>query len=147
MKNLRILIADDHEGVRRGLHAALGTQVGWEIVGEAVDGREAVEKAVQLKPDIVILDIGMPQINGLDATPLILAAAPQSEVLIFTMYDSEQMAETARKAGARGYVLKSEAGRDLLAAVKAVSEHSTFFTSQVTEGFPQVMSRPLGSSA
>jgi DNA-binding NarL/FixJ family response regulator len=127
MKHLRILVADDHEVVRHGLHALLGTQAGWEVVGEAVDGRDAVEKAVQLKPDVVILDISMPGISGLAATRLILEAAPQSEVLIFTMHQSEEMEQTARKAGARGYVLKSDAGKDLLAAVKALSEHSTFF--------------------
>jgi DNA-binding NarL/FixJ family response regulator len=129
MKRLRILVADDHEVVRHGLHALLGTQAGWEVVGDAVDGREAVEKAVQLKPDVVILDINMPGINGLDATPLILEAAPQSEVLIFTMHQPEEMEQTARKAGARGYVLKAAAGRDLPAAVRALSEHSTFFHS------------------
>jgi len=138
VKNLRILIFDDHEVLRQGLHALLGTQAGWEVVGEAVDGWEGVGKATQLKPDVVILDINMPKMNGLDATPLILAAAPQSEVLIFTMYYSEQMVQAALAAGARGYVLKSDAGRDLLAAVEALSKHSTFFSSSVTQDLVRV---------
>ena len=131
MENLRILLVDDHEVIRQGLQALLGTQRGWEVVGEAVDGREAVEKAVQLKPDIVILDISMPGINGLEATPLILAAAPRSDILIFTVHDSELMEQTALQAGARAFVRKSDAARDLVAAVKALSQHSTFFPSRV----------------
>ena len=126
MKNLRILVVDDHELVRKGVLTLLRSKVGWEVVGEAVNGKEAVTKAVQLQPDVVILDIGMPEMNGLEATPLILRAAPQSAVLIHTMDDSEPLAQTALKAGARGYVLKSAGGRDLLAAVEALSEHSTF---------------------
>ena len=138
MSHLRILVVDDHEVVRHGLQALLGTQSGWEVVGEAVDGRQAVEKAVELKPDIVILEISMPGINGLEATPLILAAAPQSKILIFTMHHSDLMEQTALQAGARAYVRKSDAARDLLAAVKALSEHSTFFPSRVTKGMPKV---------
>jgi len=138
MKNLRILIADDHEVLRRGLYALLETQAGWEVVGEAVDGREAVGKATQLKPDVVILDMNMPKMNGLDATPLILAAAPLSEVLIYTMYNSEPMVQAALAAGARGYVLKSDAGRDLLAAVEALSKHSTFFSASVSQDLVRV---------
>jgi DNA-binding NarL/FixJ family response regulator len=130
MKNLRILVVDDHDVIRKGLQALLGTQSGCEVVGEAVDGREAVEKAAQLKPDIVILDIRMPGIDGLEATPLILAASPQSEILIFTLHHSELMERTALEAGARAYVRKSDAARDLLAAVKALSEQSTYFPSR-----------------
>jgi DNA-binding NarL/FixJ family response regulator len=145
MKNLRILIVDDHEVLRRGLHALLKTQLGWEVVGEAVDGWEAVGKASQLQPDVVILDIGMPRMNGLDATPLILAAAPQSEVLIYTMCCSEQIMQTALAAGARGYVLKSDEGRNLLAAVEALSKHSTFFTSSVTQDPATMNPAPMGA--
>lgn len=139
MKNLRILVVDDHKLVRQEVSALLGTQAGWEVVGEAVDGREAVEKAVQLKPDVVILDFTMPEMDGLEATPLILKAAPQSAVLIHTMHDSELLAETVLKAGARGCVLKSSGGKDLLAAVKALSEQSTFFTSRLTKETPEVV--------
>ena len=145
MKNLRILIVDDHEVLRQGLHALLKTQAGWEVVGEALDGWEAVGKATQLQPDVVILDIGMPRMNGLDATPLILAAAPQSEVLIYTMCCSEQIMQTALAAGARGYVLKSDEGRNLLAAVEALSKHSTFFTSSVTQDPATMNPAPMGA--
>ena len=123
MKNLRILVVDDHDLVRQGVRTLLRSQAGWEVVGEAVNGKEAVKKAMQLQPDVVILDIGMPEMNGLEAAPLILQAAPQSAVLIHTMHDSELLAQTALKAGARGYVLKSAGGRDLLAAVEALSQH------------------------
>jgi DNA-binding NarL/FixJ family response regulator len=122
MKKLRILIADDHEVVRRGLHALLGSQVEWEVVGEAVDGRDAVEQVNQLKPEVVIMDITMPSMSGLEATRLVMETAPETKVLIFTMHDSEQMMQTALEVGAKGYVLKSNAGTDLIAAVKALSE-------------------------
>jgi DNA-binding NarL/FixJ family response regulator len=128
MKTLRILVADDHELVRKGLRVLLGTQAGWQVVGEASDGREAVEKAGQLKPDVVILDFRMPKLNGLDATPLVLKAAPQSQVVIYTMHYSEQLEQRSRKAGARGYVLKADAGRTLLAAVKALEEQLDVFS-------------------
>ncbi len=122
MRKLRILIADDHEVVRRGLHALLGSQVEWEVVGEAVDGRDAVEQVNQLKPEVVIMDITMPSMSGLEATRLVMESAPETKVLIFTMHDSEQMMQTALEVGAKGYVLKSNAGTDLIAAVKALSE-------------------------
>ena len=114
------MIVDDHEVVRRGLHALLKTQAGWAIVGEAVDGAEAVRKVNQLKPDVVIMDISMPMMSGLDATRLIMEAAPETKVLIFTTHDSKQGKQAALKAGARGYVLKSHAASDLIAAIKAV---------------------------
>ena len=128
MKNLRIMIVDDHEVVRRGLQALLRTQAGWEIVGEASDGAEAVRKANQLKPDVVVMDITMPMMSGLDATKLIRESAPETRVLIFTMHNSEQMMQAALEAGARGYVLKSDAGNNLITAIKAVSDHDGFFT-------------------
>ena len=115
------MIVDDHKVFRRGLHSLLGTQPGWEIVGDAADGAEAVRKANQLKPDVVIMDISMPMMSGLDATRLIMEAAPETKVLIFSMLDSEQMKRDALEAGARGYVLKSHAASDLIAAIRAVS--------------------------
>ncbi len=113
---LRILLADDHEIVRRGLCALLQKHEGWEVVGEATDGREAVEKAKQLKPDVVILDVGMPNLNGLDATRQLL------------QYDPE-----ALDAGARGFVLKSDAARDLVSAVDALQHKRMFFTPRVND--------------
>lgn len=131
MSALRILLADDHEVVRRGLKELLGHQPGWQVVDEATTGREAVEKAERLKPDIVVLDIAMPALNGLEATHQILASLPQVEILILTMNDSEQLVRSVLDAGAHGYLLKSDAGRDLVTAVDCLSEHRPFFTSKV----------------
>jgi DNA-binding NarL/FixJ family response regulator len=133
MSVLRILVADDHEVVRRGLCAILGSHVGWEVCGEAADGREAAEKAKQLKPDIVILDIGMPSLNGLDATRQILRNDPQQRILILTITNAEHVIEEALKAGARGFLLKSDAAQDLTMAVEALRQDCTFFNSRVGE--------------
>lgn len=133
MSRVRILIADDHEIVRRGLRALLEAQPEWEISGEAVTGREAIEQAKQTVPDVAILDVGMPELNGLEATRHILKALPQTEILILTMHESEQIMREVLDAGARGYVLKSDAGRDLVAAVEALCQHRTFFSSKISE--------------
>lgn len=129
MKDLRLLVVDDHEVVRRGLCALLEAQASWKVVGEAVNGRDAIEMVKQLKPDVVIMDISMPEMNGFEAARGILKTAPKTEVLIFSMHKSEQMLREAVKAGARGYVLKSDAGHDLVTAVDALSRHETFFGS------------------
>jgi DNA-binding NarL/FixJ family response regulator len=131
MKALRILVADDHEVVRRGLCSLLAMQPDWEVCGEARDGREAVEKAQQLKPDVVILDIGMPNLSGLEATRQILGAMPQAKVLILTLHDADQVVTEVLRAGARGFLLKSDAARDLVAAVDALKRGKTYFTSKV----------------
>ena len=133
MSALSVLVADDHEIVRRGVRVLLEARPGWRICGEAVEGREAVDKAARLRPDIVILDIGMPVLNGLEAARQIRKNSPQCEVLILTMHESEQVVREVLAAGARGYLLKSDAGRDLVKAVEALSRHETFFTSQVAE--------------
>src|ERR1700680_4837642 len=133
MKTFRILIADDHEVVRRGIRALLESHLGWEVSGEAEDGREAVERTRDLKPDLVLLDIGMPNLNGIDAARQILANCPSTPILILTMHHSEQVVREVLSVGARGFLLKSDAGRDLVTAVEAVQNHQTFFTSQVTE--------------
>jgi DNA-binding NarL/FixJ family response regulator len=131
MSPLRILVADDHEVVRRGLCALLASHAGWEVCGEASDGREAVEKTKQLKPDVVILDIGMPNLNGLAATRQILRNDSHQKVIILTVTDSEQVIRDVLDAGARGFVLKSDAARDLISAVEALQRDRTFFTSRV----------------
>jgi DNA-binding NarL/FixJ family response regulator len=128
---LRVLVADDHEVVRRGLCSLLHAHLDWMVCGEAADGREAVEKAQQLKPDVVVLDVGMPCLNGLEATRQILKAAPQAKILVLTLHDSDQIAQEVLNAGARGLLLKSDAARDLIAAVEAVSRNKTYFTSKV----------------
>ena len=133
MNHVRILLADDHELVRRGLRALLEAEDGWEVVGEAVTGREAVEKVKKLKPDVVVMDIGMPSLNGLEATRQIRKAVPQAEVLILTIHESDELVREILDTGARGYVLKSDSERDLAIAVRALSQHKPFFTSRVTE--------------
>ena len=127
----RILVADDHEVVRRGLCALLRSQPEWEVCGEAGNGREAVEKAIQLKPEVVILDVGMPTLNGLEATRQILKANPRIKVLVLTLHDSDQVVQEVLNAGARGFLLKSDAARDLVAAVDALRLGKIYFTPRV----------------
>ena len=123
--SLRILVADDHEVVRQGICSILKSHLGWEVCGEAVDGRQAVQMVKDLKPQIVILDIAMPMLNGLDATRQILNENADQKVLILTMSDSEQLIREVLGAGARGFVLKSDATTDLVAAVQALERHGT----------------------
>jgi DNA-binding NarL/FixJ family response regulator len=130
---LRILIADDHEVVRRGLSTLLQTHEGWEICGEAKDGREAVDMARQLKPDVVILDVGMPNLNGLAATRLLSQQNPQQKIIVLTITDSDEVIREALDAGARGFVLKSDAARDLVSAVEALQHNRMFFTARVND--------------
>src|SRR5277367_3101359 len=130
---LRILIADDHEVVRRGLVTLLQSHEGWEICGEAMDGRAAVEKAKQLKPDVVIIDIGMPSLNGLAATRQLTQLDPHCKVIVLTITDSDEVIREALDAGARGFVLKSDAARDLVSAVEALQRNRMFFTPRVND--------------
>jgi DNA-binding NarL/FixJ family response regulator len=130
---LRILIADDHELVRRGLCALLQAHEGWEICGEASDGREAVEKAKQLKPDVVILDVGMPNLNGLAATRQLSRQDPHCKIIVLTITDTDQVVQEALDAGARGFVLKSDAARDLVSAVEALQRNRMFLTPRVND--------------
>jgi DNA-binding NarL/FixJ family response regulator len=129
----RILIADDHDIIRAGLRRILESQAKWEVVGEASDGKEAVTKALELKPDIAVLDYGLPMVNGIEATRQIRARLPRAEVLIFTMHDNETVIRDLLAVGARGYLLKSDASRFLLAAIDSLALHKPFFTAQVSE--------------
>ncbi|MGB8062354.1 MAG: response regulator transcription factor [Candidatus Sulfotelmatobacter sp.] len=146
---LRILIADDHELARRGIRALLESHPGWEVCGEAKDGRETVELAANLKPDLVLLDIGMPNLNGLEAARQILAGSPDVAILILTMHDSDNVVREVLRAGARGFLLKSDAGRDLVAAVEALQLQRTFFTTRVSQmvldGFLDRQTRHVGA--
>jgi DNA-binding NarL/FixJ family response regulator len=130
---LRILVADDHDVARKGIRSLLEDHPGWEICGEAKDGREAVDFSIQLRPDVVLLDVGMPGLNGLDAARQILGANPQISILILTMHDSEQVVREVLAVGARGFLLKSDSGRELVSAVEALQHHRTFFTTRVTQ--------------
>ncbi len=123
---VRILVADDHPVVRHGLRTLLGAHPEWEVIDEAEDGIEAVEKASHLKPDVVVLDVSMPRMDGLEACRRIRKNVPQSEILIVTQHDSPQMMREALGAGAKGYVVKSNVARDLAAAVEAVIQHKPF---------------------
>jgi DNA-binding NarL/FixJ family response regulator len=129
---VRIIVADDHEVVRTGLRTLLEKR-NWQVVAEAANGREALDLVRQLRPDVVILDISMPELNGLEATRRILQEAPHTEVLILTMHLSDQVVRDVLQAGARGYLLKSDAARDLVAAVEALSRHQPFLTPEVSE--------------
>jgi DNA-binding NarL/FixJ family response regulator len=130
---IRILLADDHDVVRRGLSALLANRPDWQVVGEAQNGREAVSLAVKLKPSVAVLDLSMPELNGLEATRQIRKEVPETEVLVFSMYESEQFVRDLLAAGARGYVLKSDVTTQLLIAVETVARHKPFFTSEVAE--------------
>jgi DNA-binding NarL/FixJ family response regulator len=133
MAGVRILVADDHEVVRRGVCTLLESHPGWEICCEVGDGREAVEKVAQLKPDIVILDIGMPRLNGLEAARQILKTDPRQRVLVLTISDAEQVVQEVLKAGARGFLLKSDAAKEVVSAVDALIHDRTYFNSRVGE--------------
>ena len=133
MKTLRILIADDHDLMRRGVKSLLQSRAGWEVCGEAHTGREAVAKAEELKPDVVILDISMPDLNGVDAAKRIRKASPDTEVLILSVHYSDQLIRDILEAGVRGYIVKSDSDRDLVIAVETLANHKPFFTPRATE--------------
>ena len=131
MSSVRILIADDHELIRRGLVASLAERPDWTIVAEAADGRQACELAALHAPDIAVLDLTMPELNGLDVTRQIRASTPKTRILIVTAHESDQLIREVLDAGAMGYVLKSDAGRVLVQAIEALLDERPFFTSKV----------------
>jgi len=130
---LKLLVADDHEIVRRGLRTLIEAQPGWQVTAEASDGREAVEKAKAIRPDVTVLDIGMPSLNGLEAARQMLKNDARAKILILTMHDSDPLIREVLDAGARGYVLKTDASRDLVTAINAVRSNKTFFTAKVAQ--------------
>jgi DNA-binding NarL/FixJ family response regulator len=130
---LRILLADDHDIVRRGLKDLLEQQVGWQVCAEAANGREAVELALQHRPQVAVIDLSMPELNGLEATRRIRQSIPDTEVLIFTMHESEELIREVLGAGARGYLLKSDAVRQLIPAVESLSQKKPYFAGRVSE--------------
>jgi DNA-binding NarL/FixJ family response regulator len=127
----KVLIADDHESVRNGVRELIKTERAFQVCGEATDGREAVEKARQLKPDIVVIDVSMPELNGIDATRQIVKDNASAEVLVLTVYESERIIDEILNAGARGYLLKSDVAHDLVFAITSLAQHRPFFTSKV----------------
>jgi DNA-binding NarL/FixJ family response regulator len=132
-KKLRILVADDHELVRHGIRGLLRARRGWRVIGEATNGQEAVEKTNKLKPDVAILDVSMPDSDGLQATRQIRDASPNTKVVVLTMHESDQMVRRVLDAGALGYVLKSDLAANLVKAVKNVSAGRLFLTPRVSE--------------
>ena len=146
MSVLKILIADDHDIVRQGLRALLEKQAEWQVCAEAVNGREAIEKARETRPDIVLMDFSMPELNGLDATRQIRKLLPQTEVLILTMHDSEQLVRELLEAGVRGYLVKTDASLHLVPAILSLSEHKPYFASKVSSLLLDSFLRP-GSPA
>ena len=129
----RILVADDHDVVRLGVRAILERHEGWEVVGEAKDGKEAVDRALATRPDVVVLDYALPLVNGVEATRQIRGRVPGAEVLIFTMHDTYSPVRDALEAGARGFLLKSDARHSLVSAVESLAVHKPFFTGKVSE--------------
>jgi len=141
---LRILVADDHDLVRHGLRSLLEEQPGWMVCGEATNGDEAVALSKQLRPHVAVIDIHMPGRDGLQATREILADSLPTEILILTLDESKEVVQAAAAAGARGIVMKSDAARDLVAAVAALARHQPFYTSRASQIIVQNLAQPLG---
>jgi DNA-binding NarL/FixJ family response regulator len=132
MSTVRILLADDHTLVREGMRKIIEAQPGWEVISEAADGRQAVRQALELKPDLVVLDLAMPQLSGVDAIQQIVRRLPSTRVLVVSMHADEVYVTRALKAGAHGYLLKDSAGNDLLRAVTALTQNKSFFSPAVS---------------
>lgn len=132
-RRLRILLADDHEIVRQGARALIEREPEWEVCGEAGDGRSAVALVEKLRPDIAIIDLGMPELNGLDATRQIKRALPGCEVLVFTGEEDDKLIHDVFAAGARSYILKNDISAHLIAAIEALSQHKHYFTTKTSE--------------
>jgi DNA-binding NarL/FixJ family response regulator len=130
---VRLVLADDHEIIRMGLRTLLQTRSDWSVVGEAANGEEAVDMVLSLQPDVALLDIAMPKLNGIEATRQILTQGARTKILLLSAHDSIQVIADVLDSGAKGYVLKSDAARDLVAAVEAVRSNQTFFTPKVAE--------------
>jgi DNA-binding NarL/FixJ family response regulator len=130
---IRIMVADNYEVIRQGLHRILESREDWEVCGEASDGHAAVELAVKLKPDVVVIDLSMPELNGLEATRRIRRALPDTEALIFTARESVELIREALAAGARGYILKSESGPRIIEAIETLARRQPYFTPLISE--------------
>jgi DNA-binding NarL/FixJ family response regulator len=147
---LRIVVADDHALMRRGICDLLESEPGWEVAAQATNGREAVDAVARVRPDVLVIDLAMPELNGLTAAREVLHAFPKVEIVLLTMHNTEQTIQEVLKCGARGYVLKSDAEQDLIAAVKAVSQGKPFFTPSVAEvvlkGYLRYNSNPQGTA-
>lgn len=132
MSNFRILIADDHEIVRQGIRAIIESHPGWEVCAEAIDGVETLQKVNECSPDLVALDIGMPNMNGLDAARQILRDNPKAKILFLTVYDTDAASKTAVQLGAKGLILKSDAGKELIGAIETIQRNAVYFSAKMT---------------
>lgn len=144
---MRILVADDHDIIRRGLKELLSTRAGWEVCGEAKTGREAVNLAEQLKPEVVVLDVSMPELNGLEAARTIHKMFPKVGILILTLHFSDVLVRDIVEAGARAYIMKSDTDRDLISAVEALANRRTFFTARAADMLSNEFSQPGTSTS
>ncbi|MBA2270394.1 MAG: response regulator transcription factor [Chthoniobacterales bacterium] len=133
MKTLKILIADDHEVLREGARMLIEAEAGWEVCGVAANGREALERARELEPDIIVLDLNMPELSGVDAVRQLKRAVPACEILVFSAHRSEDVVEQVFDAGAKSYIQKADAGRDLISAIRSLAEHKPYFTPDISE--------------
>jgi DNA-binding NarL/FixJ family response regulator len=140
---LRILVADDHDLMRRGIKTIVDGHKGWEICGEALTGSQAVAKALEMTPDIAILDISMPELNGIEAAKRILKASPKTEILVLSVHYSDQLVREVMEAGIHGYVVKSDSDRDLARALESLAVHKPFYTTRVSEVFTDTARGPF----
>jgi DNA-binding NarL/FixJ family response regulator len=142
---LRILIADDHDVMRQGTRTVIERQTGWEVCGVATNGREAVAQASELKPDIVILDMTMPQLNGLDASVQIKREVPGAEILMFTAHEADDLIRSAFDAGIKSFIAKTEAHQFLVEAIESLARHKPYFTAKVSDIlFSNILNRTAG---
>jgi DNA-binding NarL/FixJ family response regulator len=139
---IRVLIADDHGIVREGLRAVLGPEADMKVVGEAATGKEALERATELRPDVILMDIQMPQVNGIDATRRILDANPRVGVVVLTMFEDDDSVFSAMRAGARGYVLKGAPPSQILKVVRAVAGGEAYFGPEIAKRLMDFFSAP-----
>jgi DNA-binding NarL/FixJ family response regulator len=145
--SIRILIADDHGVVRRGLRVLLESVKGWEVCAEATNGREAVEGVAQHRPDVAILDISMPKLNGVEAARQIRKTFPTTEILLLTMHDSDVLLREGLEAGANGFLLKDDADQYLLAAVEALRGHKQYFSPKIADALAAGRKQPVKAGA
>ena len=144
---VRILLADDHDIVRHGLRDMISRHPGWEVCGEARDGREAVDMAAALKPDVAVVDMAMPYLDGIAATREIRIVSPATEVLVFTMHDSEDLAAAVFAAGGRGCMLKATAVRSIVTAIETVAAHRPYFPADATDAVRGLLRRASPGAA